>query len=52
VDFAPLTTPQDRVCVVATEPLTQGEPWQRLAPGEMRVFVGGQAVAAGPLEGQ
>ena len=48
VDFAPLTTPQDRVAVVATEPLTQGEPWERLAPGEMRVFVGGQAVAAGP----
>jgi glutamine amidotransferase len=47
VDFAALTTPQDRVCVVATEPLTQGEPWQKLAPGEMRVFVGGQTVAAG-----
>ena len=46
VDFAPLTTPQDRVCVVATEPLTRGEPWQALAPGEMRVFVGGQALAA------
>ena len=51
VDFAPLTTPQDRVCVIATEPLTQGEPWQKLGAGEMRVFVGGQTVAAGPCRG-
>ncbi len=51
VDFAPLTTPSDRVCVVATEPLTHGEPWQKLVPGEMRVFVGGQTVAAGPCGG-
>ena len=48
VDFAALTTPQDRVAIVATEPLTQGEDWQQMQPGEMRVFVGGQTVAAGP----
>ncbi len=46
VDFAPLTTAQDRVAIVATEPLTEGEPWQQMAPGEMRVFSGGQAVSA------
>ena len=41
VDFATLTTPQDRVAVVATEPLTTGEDWQSMAPGELRVFVQG-----------
>ncbi len=41
VDFAPLTTPQDRVVVVATEPLTTGEAWQVFAPGEVRVFTHG-----------
>ncbi len=51
VDFAALTQPKDRACIVATEPLTQGEAWQALAPGEMRVFVGGRTVAAGPCNG-
>jgi predicted glutamine amidotransferase len=41
VDFAALTTPSDRVVIVATEPLTRGEPWQAMAPGELRVFVRG-----------
>ena len=41
VDFAALTTPTDRVAVVATEPLTTGEDWQTMAPGELRVFVHG-----------
>jgi glutamine amidotransferase len=44
VDFATLTTPQDRVAVVATEPLTTGERWQPMAPGELRVFVQGAPV--------
>jgi glutamine amidotransferase len=38
VDFRPLTTPSDRVAVVATEPLTTNEDWQAFAPGELRVF--------------
>ena len=42
VDFAPLTTPQDRVCIVATEPLTQGEAWSAFAAGELRMFQGGR----------
>jgi glutamine amidotransferase len=46
VDFGALTTPRDRVCVVATEPLTRDEPWCALSPGEMRVFVGGRAVGS------
>jgi len=44
VDFATLTTPQDRVAVVATEPLTAGEDWRPMAPGELRVFVQGAPV--------
>ena len=48
VDFAAQTTPQDRVAIVATAPLTQGERWQALAPGEMCVLVGGRTVASVP----
>jgi glutamine amidotransferase len=44
VDFAALTSPTDRVAVVATEPLTTGEAWVPMAPGELRVFEGGRAV--------
>ncbi len=46
VDFAALTTPQDRVAVIATEPLTLSERWRAYAPGELRLFVGGQERAA------
>ena len=42
VDFAQHTTPQDRVAVVATTPLTTNEAWVAFAPGELRVFVDGQ----------
>ena len=45
VDFAALANPGDRVAVVATEPLTTGEPWRAFAPGELRVFRGGCAVS-------
>ena len=41
VDFGALTTPGDRVALVATQPLTTGEDWRAFAPGEMRVFVDG-----------
>ena len=44
VDFAALTTPTDRVVVVATEPLTAGEAWHAMVPGELRVFVHGAAL--------
>jgi predicted glutamine amidotransferase len=44
VDFATQTTPRDRVAVIATEPMTSNEPWQALAAGDVRVFVGGRAV--------
>jgi len=46
VDFAALTTPLDRVAIVATEPLTADEAWLAFAPGELRVFSGGVRTAA------
>jgi len=45
VDFGALTTPGDRVALVATQPLTTGEGWVAFRPGELRVFVGGRAGA-------
>lgn len=45
VDFGALTTPNDRVAVVATEPLTADESWSALAAGELAVFVAGQHLA-------
>ena len=45
VDFAQLTSPNDRVAIVVTEPLTRDEPWQAFAPGELRVFEGGRLSA-------
>ena len=44
VDFAQHTTPRDRVAVVATEPLTEGEAWQAFAPGQLLAFVDGLPV--------
>jgi glutamine amidotransferase len=41
VDFAELTSATDRVAVIVTEPLTRDEVWCPFAPGELRVFVGG-----------
>ena len=41
VDFAEHTTPDDRVAVVATTPLTLNEPWVPFQPGELKVFVDG-----------
>lgn len=44
VDFSSVTTPADRVAVIATEPLTHDEPWVAMAPGELRAFVAGVPV--------
>ncbi|CAN5864067.1 class II glutamine amidotransferase [soil metagenome] len=41
VDFADVTSPQDRVAIIVTQPLTRDESWQAFAPGELRVFVDG-----------
>ena len=41
VDFGALTSPTDRVAVVATEPMTRDERWHALVAGELAVFVDG-----------
>ncbi|GAP38609.1 class II glutamine amidotransferase [Piscinibacter sakaiensis] len=46
IDFAEHTTPQDRVAVIATEPLTTNEAWTAFAPGELIAFVDGAPLAA------
>lgn len=45
-DLALAHAPDDRTVLVATAPLTHGEPWQALRPGELQVFVDGRPVAA------
>jgi len=42
VDFAQHTTPDDRVAVVVTTPLTTNEIWTPFGAGELGVFVDGQ----------
>jgi glutamine amidotransferase len=41
VDFSEVTTPNDRVAVIVTEPLTTNEIWQAFRAGELKVFVEG-----------
>lgn len=43
VDFNSVTTPKDRVVVVATIPLTNNEKWITIEPGALEMFVDGQA---------
>jgi len=44
VDFAQYTTPEDRVAVIVTSPLTSNETWTQFQPGELIVFVDGRPV--------
>ena len=44
VDFSQVTTPQDRVAIIVTEPLTTNETWTSFATGELKVFVDGMPV--------
>jgi glutamine amidotransferase len=48
VDFAAVTTPRDRVAVIATAPLTRDEQWTRGQPGQMWVFRRGRLAATLP----
>ena len=45
VNFAELTSAQDRVAIVVTEPLTRDEPWVAFERGELRVFESGTPLA-------
>ncbi len=44
VDFSEVTTPQDRVAVIVTEPLTTNETWTPFKSGELKVFIDGYPV--------
>jgi glutamine amidotransferase len=44
VDFSEVTTPNDQVAIIVTEPLTTNENWHAFSAGEMKVFVDGQPV--------
>jgi glutamine amidotransferase len=48
VDFSQVTTPRDRVAVVATQPLTRDEVWTAGVPGRMWVFKNGNLRATLP----
>ena len=45
IDFSAVTTPRDRVAVIATAPLTRDEEWTIGRPGEMWVFRRGKLAA-------
>ena len=42
IDFAQHTTPNDRVAVIATQPLTDNESWHKMVQGEFLVFKDGR----------
>lgn len=42
IDFSTVTTPNDRVAIVATAPLTSNETWHIGRPGELWVFGNGE----------
>ena len=44
VDFSQVTTPEDRVAVITTEPLTQNETWSAFKSGEMILFKDGKPI--------
>ncbi len=44
VDFSQVTTPNDRVAIIVTAPLTTNETWTPFAPGELKVFIEGAPV--------
>ncbi|WP_175815312.1 class II glutamine amidotransferase [Burkholderia diffusa] len=45
IDFAKYTTPEDRVAVIATQPLTDNEIWTSFEPGELIMFQCGDVTA-------
>ncbi|NMG53604.1 class II glutamine amidotransferase [Aromatoleum aromaticum] len=47
VDFSRHTTPNDRVAVIATVPLTDNETWQQMTPGSLVAFRHGAPVPLG-----
>ncbi len=50
VDFSEVTTPNDRVAIIVTQPLTTNEQWTAFAPGELKLFVDGIPQAVDPYQ--
>jgi predicted glutamine amidotransferase len=50
VDFSEVTTPDDRVAIIVTEPLTTNEQWTPFAPGELKLFVDGMPQVGDSIE--
>ena len=48
VDFSEETTPNDRVALIVTEPLTTNEIWHAFVPGELKIFFDGMPVTTTP----
>jgi predicted glutamine amidotransferase len=44
VNLAELNSPEDRLVIVVTEPLTTNEDWVAMQPGEFKVFVDGRPI--------
>lgn len=44
VDFSTVTTPNDRVAIIVTEPLTTNETWHAFKSGELKLFAEGMPV--------
>ncbi len=50
VDFSAVTTPNDVVSIIATEPLTSDESWDIYQAGEWRLWQNGEVIAQGILD--
>ncbi len=50
IDFRRHNGPDDRMAVIATQPLTTDETWHAFVPGELKMFAGGRALEAASLE--
>lgn len=48
VDFSQVTTPNDRVAIIVTEPLTTNEAWTQFKVGEFKIFVEGMPMVQAP----
>ena len=50
MDFAQTNASNDRLCIIATQPLTRNENWQQLEPGQLLWIEGGHVVRHAQLQ--
>lgn len=50
MDFAQTNSTNDRICIIATQPLTRNEHWQQLLPGQLLWIEGGHVVRQAQLQ--